>query len=634
MPSLCIKHIISFSSENEKHRTENLLSLNPNKTWRCEKPGEKCAYVLLQLEKASSITGVDIGNDHSAFVEVLVSRTGGTNDTFEELLPMSSLMTPEESRNSTFTNRVRMFTTDKFTSEVQSKKWDQIKIVCTQPFNTHVNYGLAFVKINGKDEAPLNNSSHTPSTFIKNDTSNKVIIGRFKFREDSPDEAILGTGSLFARRKELSQEDKTKLKLAAAIREASLLNSNKSKQKNTLNDSKSKGHGATLQEKIETLKLNRNREALLYNEEDDCSNERLNKLLERDQNAKLMEKERLAKEAQKMKLAKEAEKSKLSRESQSTSFEPKKAKKNESQSYDSSPIDNKRFKKNENHTMATNNSSTKKTNTIIGPSTSKGELENKPMKTSAHSSKALKNDGAIKQKKYKPFNKLFENVVFVLSGFENPLRSNLRTRALEMGATYQPNWNDRCTHLICAFANTPKYQQVRGKGKIVKKNWIEDCHSQQKYIPWRRFSLVPTDLKMNESDEEIFSEETCENVRMDNITLTKPKTIQNLTDDKNAKCDPFEMSTEIEDETEKSKDFFNGKTFYIDESVGSVASMKLNTIINLLGGTVDKVLTSDIDYNITDNKIYDFGEVLQVKPEWIYECNDMEMFLPINRYIL
>lgn len=63
-----------------------------------------------------------------------------------------------------------------------------------------------------------------------------------------------------------------------------------------------------------------------------------------------------------------------------------------------------------------------------------------------------------------------EGVVFVLSGFVNPERTTLRSHALEMGATYQPDWNSDSTLLICAFPNTPKFRQVEtNSGTIVSK---------------------------------------------------------------------------------------------------------------------------------------------------------------------
>lgn len=48
----------------------------------------------------------------------------------------------------------------------------------------------------------------------------------------------------------------------------------------------------------------------------------------------------------------------------------------------------------------------------------------------------------------KPFSELLNNVIFAMSGYENPYRSNLRSKALEMGATYKNNWDRSCTHLM------------------------------------------------------------------------------------------------------------------------------------------------------------------------------------------
>ena len=59
-------------------------------------------------------------------------------------------------------------------------------------------------------------------------------------------------------------------------------------------------------------------------------------------------------------------------------------------------------------------------------------------------------------------------MVFVLSGFVNPERGMLRSRAMEMGAEYKPDWNSDCTLLVCAFPNTPKFRQVEADcGTIV-----------------------------------------------------------------------------------------------------------------------------------------------------------------------
>ncbi|RWW11655.1 hypothetical protein BHE74_00043515 [Ensete ventricosum] len=112
------------------------------------------------------------------------------------------------------------------------------------------------------------------------------------------------------------------------------------------------------------------------------------------------------------------------------------------------------------------------------------------------------------------FSKLLEGVIFALSGFVNPERATLRSKALEMGAEYQPDWTSDCTILVCAFPSTPKFRQVKSDGgTIVSKvivhfhlynlvpwqDWISECHSQKRLVdivpylmhvgkPWRKSS--------------------------------------------------------------------------------------------------------------------------------------------------
>nr|XP_027205005.1 DNA repair protein XRCC1-like [Dermatophagoides pteronyssinus] len=70
------------------------------------------------------------------------------------------------------------------------------------------------------------------------------------------------------------------------------------------------------------------------------------------------------------------------------------------------------------------------------------------------------------------------------SGYQNPIRAELKRKAIEMGAHYEPEWNSNCTHLICAFKDTPKYNHVKhsGVGKIVREQWIIDSYEQRKRL--------------------------------------------------------------------------------------------------------------------------------------------------------
>jgi DNA-repair protein XRCC1 len=53
-----------------------------------------------------------------------------------------------------------------------------------------------------------------------------------------------------------------------------------------------------------------------------------------------------------------------------------------------------------------------------------------------------------KEPQYKPFDKLMDDVVFVISGYQNPERGTLRQKALDMGARYKGDWDNSCTHLM------------------------------------------------------------------------------------------------------------------------------------------------------------------------------------------
>lgn len=64
------------------------------------------------------------------------------------------------------------------------------------------------------------------------------------------------------------------------------------------------------------------------------------------------------------------------------------------------------------------------------------------------SSISSEKDSINKTVKKKPFHRLLEGVVFVISGYQNPYRSELRSKALSMGARYKANWNSECTHLM------------------------------------------------------------------------------------------------------------------------------------------------------------------------------------------
>lgn len=107
-------------------------------------------------------------------------------------------MSPLESRNSDPVNRVRCFGRSALVeSVVESKcKWDLVKIVCSQPFNQRVQYGLSFVKLHSSEAKETDNATAEVSSI------SQKLFGNFKIREDSPDSESESPTSLFSRWKQ------------------------------------------------------------------------------------------------------------------------------------------------------------------------------------------------------------------------------------------------------------------------------------------------------------------------------------------------------------------------------------------------------------------------------------------------
>ena len=209
-----------------------------------------------------------------------------------------------------------------------------------------------------------------------------------------------------------------------------------------------------------------------------------------------------------------------------------------------------------------------------------------------------------KQPKTKTFSKLLEGVKFVISGYQNPLRSEIRQKALDMGAKYSADWDNTCTHLVCAFVNTPKFNQVRkqsSNAKIVKSNWIEICYKDKIRYPWRRHCLDPSDKNAEESEEEIWDEKTCKMADKNNATATSGAMKQGKVDD-----DPYDKDTddEIEDVLRESTSMQNA-------SVASIVEKKEKIDDN----PYDKDTDDEIDEVLRETRINEEKSSLNLKED-------------------
>ncbi|XP_062563379.1 DNA repair protein XRCC1 [Armigeres subalbatus] len=736
MPNVVFKSVESFSSEDPNFPASNLLAKEARK-WKCREAGEKSALVVLRLEKPLTISGVDIGNEHSAFVEVLVARSGPSNPEFKEILLTSSFMSPIESRNSTSTNRVRCFTQAELIESVARCQWDLVKIICTQPFNSRVQYGISFVTLHcpkAQNKHELEKKSLVPDKFKKqiqeeaekHEAPKAVKLGRFIIREESPDsDEANNSSALFARWKEsrggtaatvnakVSSNSTNVVSTAAAIRNASTPAAVKNKQLTPVVNRKPVAITPKVkprlfddddEEEEITKPLNRNRESLLYDKDDDKPNEKLEKKMAEDRARIQREKVKSDKEKRDHLLA---EKKSKGHDKSVTKFKdflfedppgtasgdsPKKISSSQEKRHRSrSPPTAEKTKHHkrrdsgrdsrEEHRERERKPSEQETKKR--PSESPRDNSNKKQKHQLSGDEYENRKG--KPPTYKHFNKLLENVVLVISGIQNPDRANLRTQALAMGAKYKSDWDSSCTHLICAFKNTPKYNQVHGKGKIVKKGWIERCHALRKRLSWRKFALDSNEAEQSDSEGEIIDiskkpsdlssfgekaevhssrvkeskretdEEALSHYDLDDVVLVedrKPDTVEISGSDTEEEIERvkemhkkesgnangvYDKSTEDEGASTTNKgaplDFFKGQTFFIDSDIGAVDIIKLERYVTLYKGTITKT-ANEADYVVTRNQkpMGDGFKGQLIKPLWVYECHDMECLIPIQRY--
>ncbi|CBY10051.1 unnamed protein product [Oikopleura dioica] len=258
------------------------------------------------------------------------------------------------------------------------------------------------------------------------------------------------------------------------------------------------------------------------------------------------------------------------------------------------------------------------------------------------------------------FNRIMSGITIALSGFVNPERGNLRKAVLDMGAQYERDVTPNVTHLICAIAGTPKYNQFLGRGKIMKKDWIYQQSSQRKKIPWKLFSLAP----VNSSDEsdseepEVESDhgwtsgsdqeteqvvETIEDTDSDgDVRITKPKEAE---EPEKAiptevicelmtkmgkwvktieKTDELAVSDHELDPNMKEKELlFAPYIFIIDETISN--RKKLATAIRERGGKVKKKENPFLSHIICEKKdsmeAFRWNKKLTfAKPKWIKDC--------------
>ncbi|XP_051721823.1 DNA repair protein XRCC1 [Ctenopharyngodon idella] len=614
MPEIKLKHIVSCSSEDNTHKADNLLSSDTYRKWKAARPGEKQVSVILQLEKEEQIHSIDIGNEGSAFIEVLVGHSTSVKDQdFEVLLVTSSFMSPTESRNGTNTNRVRFFGPTQLVKGTAQEKWDRVKIVCSQPYSKSIAYGITFIKLHSPpddNDAPIT----TPPKLTK--------LGQFRVKDESPSSGSnIQPGSLF-----FSRESTAK---SSAGLKVSPQNDRLSYAAAALKSDGSSTHSSSSSTSTQQAPVKRKFE---------------------------FSKERL----------------------EAAGPPPKKPSSSASAESNS----------------ATPKSKTKTSATASPISTASPAQKTSDKRESPKSKPEPKPKPKPKPKSAEPvaFNRIMEGVVFVLSGFQNPFRAELRDKALAMGARYRPDWTPDSTHLICAFANTPKYSQVKAAGGIiVRKEWVMDCHKTKQKISCKRYlmdgaeSSSESEAEQDESEEEMQKTKTPEKrhvtpkkqpikeeeedyggstdaegpdddtsgmdtedelnrVEMESRRKKAVKESAGVVKDEDPYGGSTDENTDAEEEEDKPipelPDFLTGKRFYLYGKFPDNQKRQLQRYIIAFNGAVEDYMSEKVQFVITsegwdesfEDALMENGSLSFVKPSWIFAINDRQKMLPYQPY--
>ncbi|XP_072631743.1 DNA repair protein XRCC1 isoform X2 [Canis lupus baileyi] len=586
MPEIRLRHVVSCSSQDSTHCAENLLKADTYRKWRAAKAGEKTISVVLQV-----------------------------------LLVTSSFMSPSESRSGSNPNRVRIFGPDKLVRAAAEKRWDRVKIVCSQPYSKDSPYGLSFIRFHSAPDKEEVEAS--PQKVTK--------LGQFRVKEEDEGANSLRPGALFFSRinktSPAAATDPAGPSYAAATLQASSATSSPSAASRAVGSTSKPQESPKRKRKLD-----------------------------------------------------------LNQEERKTPSKP---------SAQPSPPAIKRPKP----------PAPTRTPATPVPAPARGTV---PGKTREGAEPRGPRAGP------QELGKILQGVVVVLSGFQNPFRSELRDKALELGAKYRPDWTPDSTHLICAFANTPKYSQVLGLGgRIVRKEWVLDCHRMRRRLPSRRYLMAgpssssedeggshsgssgdeapklpqkrpqtktklpqaagpsspqrpktpeetkpaspgpqeDTDSEGEQSEEQGNGAEDSGDTEDELRRVAEQREQKQPPDQGENGEDPYAGSTDENTDHEgppespdlpvpELPDFFQGKHFFLYGEFPGDERRKLRRYVTAFNGELEDYMSDRVQFVITaqewdpsfEEALMDNPSLVFVRPRWIYSCNEKQKLLPHQLY--
>ncbi|XP_058716012.1 DNA repair protein XRCC1 [Poecile atricapillus] len=253
-------------------------------------------------------------------------------------------------------------------------------------------------------------------------------------------------------------------------------------------------------------------------------------------------------------------------------------------------------------------------------------------------------------------------VVLALSGFQNPLRAQLRSAAAGLGARYRPDWSPDCTHLVCAFARTPKAARARSSGGVVVgPEWIWECQRRGRRVECDRYLLDGSASSSSEGEEpEAAPPPPRPSPKVKKgagpppkATAPAPATPPASGDNsgQSEESDPYGGSTEENSEEDEEgegegepipplPDFFQGKIFFFHGEFPAGEERKLRRYAVAFGGTLRPYMDESVTHVVTSQE-WDpaFEEALElrpsltfVRPHWLLLCGERQRPLPAQPY--
>ncbi|XP_059141135.1 uncharacterized protein LOC131928971 [Physella acuta] len=192
MAPVNIKYIVSFSSQDDHHKANNLITSDGSKKWLSH-PKDRSGKleIIMQLEEACHLAFIDIGTTWCASLELRVGRSDWSQTTeFKPLVASVNLMSPADCLLSRATNCIKMFSKSDFSPEIAAEQWDRLQIICRQPFRKEVQYGVSFVRVQRSlPSSGISDHQETSDVCTVKETKNVASIQKHFFGVNSEKEA-------------------------------------------------------------------------------------------------------------------------------------------------------------------------------------------------------------------------------------------------------------------------------------------------------------------------------------------------------------------------------------------------------------------------------------------------------------